>query len=583
MSIREYGNGNVCLSARAIGSRLMKILIAAIALGTIVQSAAPQNAVSVVSGVLRSKETPEPIRGATVVLRRTGSSVDIAATLARTRGGLAPQDRKGNTGEDGRFTIGDVPAGEYSIVIQDTSYIKPRNGGGPSNITVISGTSIRDIDIHLVRPSTLSGTLIDSKRQPVAAANVQLFEMAYRNGRRLLAQLPNSVRTNGQGEYKFSAIPPGEYFMRAQIIPPSSPNVPLVANASTTNSTSYYPGTVDAFGAVPILVHEGEDAVGRDFAIAVDRENIGVTISGKLITEGAGLREGVPLSGFGLVPRETNKFYGNFYNAFTNIAKIPGQFEIRGIPPGLYDMFVAIPPNGFTVRSNGSLYGRTPVTVSKNDIENVRMVIPANVDVSGKLEVKGDPAGVRFSQLRIDFVVDYAAAPLSTVANATGEFMLVQASPYFYRLVVSGLPESVYVEDIFQKGRSIYDSGLDAAQDSSDLRIVLNTNGGTIQGSVSESNGTKPSPDATVTLVPRLGKRENLGLYKKANTAQDGTFVIGGVLPGEYKLFAWEDIPDFAYENAEFLSNYESRGQTITVVSGGRLSVQLKPIPLIPR
>jgi hypothetical protein len=159
----------------------------------------------------------------------------------------------------------------------------------------------------------------------------------------------------------------------------------------------------------------------------------------------------------------------------------------------------------------------------------------------------------------------------------------VQASPYFYRPVVSGLPAGVYVEDIIQKGQSIYDSGLDAAQDSSDLSIVLNTNGGTIQGFVSEVVGTKGLPDATVTLVPRLGRRENLGLYKVVTTARDGTFIIAGVPPGEYKLFAWEDIPDFAYENAEFLSNYESRGQTITLSSGGRLSVQLKPIPLIAR
>jgi hypothetical protein len=46
---------------------------------------------------------------------------------------------------------------------------------------------------------------------------------------------------------------------------------------------------------------------------------------------------------------------------------------------------------------------------------------------------------------------------------------------------------------------------------------------------------------------------------------------------GDYKLFAWEVLPNTAYMNAEFMAKYESLGQAVTVSAGGNFDLSLIP------
>lgn len=49
--------------------------------------------------------------------------------------------------------------------------------------------------------------------------------------------------------------------------------------------------------------------------------------------------------------------------------------------------------------------------------------------------------------------------------------------------------------------------------------------------------------------------------------------------PGEYKLFAWEDVEYGAYTDPDFLRPFEDRGQSISVQEGSHENVQLNVIP----
>lgn len=51
-----------------------------------------------------------------------------------------------------------------------------------------------------------------------------------------------------------------------------------------------------------------------------------------------------------------------------------------------------------------------------------------------------------------------------------------------------------------------------------------------------------------------------------------------GIPPGEYKIFAFEEIEPGAYQDADFLRPYEERGETLRVVEGGRHGARLKLI-----
>ena len=85
------------------------------------------------------------------------------------------------------------------------------------------------------------------------------------------------------------------------------------------------------------------------------------------------------------------------------------------------------------------------------------------------------------------------------------------------------------------------------------LEIVINRNGGTISGTVQDSQ-RKPLQGRRVFLIPDAPRRRNLLLYKIAGSNARGEFNLNGIAPGSYKLFAWENIPQGAEQNEEFLS-----------------------------
>ena len=130
---------------------------------------------------------------------------------------------------------------------------------------------------------------------------------------------------------------------------------------------------------------------------------------------------------------------------------------------------------------------------------------------------------------------------------------------------------------------SVFDLGFGVSTRSNDtIQVVIASGAGTVEGVVRES-ALKGFPGANVVLVPEASKRENLALYFPATSDASGRFVIRGVPPGDYKLFAWESIRPFAYQNAGFLAKHEERGRIVHVGQGGTENAELNVIPAIEK
>ena len=56
-----------------------------------------------------------------------------------------------------------------------------------------------------------------------------------------------------------------------------------------------------------------------------------------------------------------------------------------------------------------------------------------------------------------------------------------------------------------------------------------------------------------------------IDLFKTARTGESGEFRFESVPPGDYKLFAWEDIDDGAWLDPDVIKLYESRGTAVAV------------------
>jgi protocatechuate 3,4-dioxygenase beta subunit len=122
------------------------------------------------------------------------------------------------------------------------------------------------------------------------------------------------------------------------------------------------------------------------------------------------------------------------------------------------------------------------------------------------------------------------------------------------------------------------DSGFVHDQSATPIQIVVDANGVTLQGKVVNSEG-KPAANATVVLVPPQARRQNALLYKNVTTNETGSFTLRGISPGPYTIFAWESVPPTAWQNAEFISKYEARGQQINLSAASSAEVQLNVIP----
>jgi hypothetical protein len=68
--------------------------------------------------------------------------------------------------------------------------------------------------------------------------------------------------------------------------------------------------------------------------------------------------------------------------------------------------------------------------------------------------------------------------------------------------------------------------------------------------------------------------------YKTTMSTAMGTFTLNGVAPGSYKIFAWEQIPNGAEQDSDFMREYDLLGTSINVTAGlAQSNILLTPIP----
>jgi hypothetical protein len=113
----------------------------------------------------------------------------------------------------------------------------------------------------------------------------------------------------------------------------------------------------------------------------------------------------------------------------------------------------------------------------------------------------------------------------------------------------------------------------------SPVEIVLSLNGGRTSGTAVNSR-QEPLANAAVVLVPNEPRRGRLDLYRQAYTDASGQFRISGIAPGDYKLFAWEDVPANAWQYPDFIKAYETRGAAVHLEESGSENRQLTVIPI---
>jgi len=500
------------------------------------------------------------------------------------------------TAASGRAEFRNLAEGSYTIVVRrqgDFFFEEPSSS--VAQVSVYVGPRekpIQQLAFTMLTGGTVNGRILDSNRQPVRTA-INAYQVEFQNGQRTLVASSTGEETNELGEYQLTHLHAGEYYIRT------------VSSLPQQNQT-YYPGVFGPRSAVPVTVQEGQELSGIDFSIPA---NMGVTISGIIINTLSG-SDTQPngkllhtLSSLYLVPRNTGLYF-DFPQEIPNAAKQGGTgngtefpFEIQNVPPGSYDLYPLFLDTTIDTHVERHM-SPTHIDVGTEDIRNIKPVIRKGTALTIRASRDGSasPPTTPFpeaSMLGVN-LIPKDSQPSQSFSGRNGFDISLKPSSwpsiselmeggYFVSVRLSGFLPSDYVSDIRQGTRSVFDDGFVAlSSDTTDsLEVIIRSGGGTIQGRIN-TNGQarRPSP-VTVTLVPDPPRRQNLSLYKNATISPEGNgnFSFTGLAPGTYRVFAWENLPSGAEQNAEFMSEYETRGISVTISAG--LNLTNIDIPLI--
>jgi hypothetical protein len=233
-----------------------------------------------------------------------------------------------------------------------------------------------------------------------------------------------------------------------------------------------------------------------------------------------------------------------------------GKFEISNVLPGVYDLLARVADPAAQVAGGLPLaWGRARFEVRDMDIANLSIVVSPSSEVTGTLVA---PNGVKLpSSLRVQLLPDDASIRIpayqvvftrSAMVGSDGTFKIPAVPEGHYRVMtVAGLTPDLYLADVRHKAASVFNAGFDVRPGENDpIQVLIGSGAGTVSGIV-QDGPAKVVAGATVALVPEAARRGNLALYVSAATDASGRFVMRGVPPGDYKLFAWESVRPLAY------------------------------------
>jgi hypothetical protein len=250
----------------------------------------------------------------------------------------------------------------------------------------------------------------------------------------------------------------------------------------------------------------------------------------------------------------------------------------------------AVPAPYLLVASNFQVSGIVPIEVANSDVENVAVAAGSGFKVSGRFIIEGrsrSGSNPKIADLRIARLIrdpDVQGMPsagpsFNPPPAEDGSFVLEGVSAGDLRVTLRGLSQDAYVKSMRLGNVDVLDSGLHlTGPPENPLEIVINTNAAAIHGSVMNAR-QEAAANRVVVLVPDVRLRRRSDLYKSVVTDVAGRFRIAGITPGNYKLFAFDDVVDRAWEDPDFIRNYEDRGKTIHLDEGSDDEIPLAVIP----
>ncbi|MBA2356375.1 MAG: carboxypeptidase regulatory-like domain-containing protein [Acidobacteria bacterium] len=546
------------------------------------ESQVPVVGTATITGRVVAADTGQPLRRAT-----------ITAMPSRTppsgRGGESqpPRGISARTGEDGKYVLSKVPAGDYTLMARRAGYVDMSFGQlgsrtPPRRITVADGATLGPLTFDLVRGGVITGRVMDDAGEPAERAMVRVLRQQRIGGEMRLLPVGQSASTDDLGHYRLFGLAPGEYVVMAD---PSNRGMQFgprsdVQGVELDVIGTYGPGTVDAAAAERVLVQAALETA-MDIQLVAARVS---TVRGRVLNS-----KGEPLSG-GFIRLQSGGVDSFASMGGGGPVQEDGTFELQGVAPGSYTLVAQAPMRGMG-GPRGELEmadieaGTLPLSVEGEDLAVVVTTGPGST-ARGRVVVEGDASALAGRELRVSGGPATGFPTMMSGPPARGRVapdLTVTIAGLRGRQVLNllSLPDGWWIKEIRVGGQDAllgFDFG--AGRTFANLEIVVSARATGLTGTVSLPTGATAEDYGVVLFSEDEDRWATFGPAISARVVRpdlSGRFTMPGVRPGSYYVVA---VPAAQAEmsilqDPEALRALAAKARTVEIKEGEQPSLTL--------
>ncbi len=500
----------------------------------------------------------------------------VEITAEPTEGGSAARtssDSKGN------FRLIDLKPGQYRLKGERNGYLQMYYGARRANssgsaIALSPGQHMGDLRIRLMPYAVIAGAVRESDGEPVADVEVRVFHLHYQ-AEGVELESVGSAKTDDLGQYRIHDLPPGKYIATAKPADTALPDAEPPEDHGPKDAAherlagQAYGGSVTFAGARSITAGEGARISGIDFTLTRNRV---FHVKGR-VSMPPGMYAQVELSSGGSAKQDIDRFSSHVQES--------GDFDFPAVTGGSYILRVeakktteVLAAGRYVIDMNNEESRTTvPVEVAR-DVDGLRIAVEPNAEIAGHITVE-DADGLQLPKL---FAYFHTATEIFPMARLMPDATFSKELPDGHYQIYVGCDGDMNGLVI----RSIRSGSVDVLRDGLTMQgpgkvaveIVLTPDAASLNG-VAVDKDDVPAASTTVVAIPETAFRSRADRYFVESTDAQGHFTMKDLPPGNYTIFAWDDVEPDAWFDPEFLRPIESRGEAIKIEPKTQTSVKL--------
>lgn len=414
------------------------------------------------------------------------------------------------------------------------------------------------------RNGTIMGTVLDNRGKPVPS-EVMVYLWSIVDGRANPGAMC-STHTDADGHYQCHHLTAGNFVISTHSLAPLIPASPL-PTASSASAPASNASVSSLKPQPPAASQKSEPQEAYPLTFYPDVTDVDSAVKIKLVrnsTETADITvHAVPVHELhGIIPSRPSgpqialKAHTGFFDLSTPFSAsydaTTGQFTFSSIPEGTYEI------SADWATQSGSHHGETLVVLTPTFDTEVNIEDQPVAAIQGLLHYASTPA----PQLPPSIIMsskDINKRPYTAFVGPDGSFSIPTAIDGEYEISVSHA-NGAYVRSIAMDGRDVSPQRIlvVAGQTSRTLDVVLGTSTATLFGVL---NAPQILPERTGVVVQPVGSDEVL----VALADQQRHFSLQNIPPGDYRVYAWDDLENVEYRNPQYLKTFQNKSTSLTV------------------